>query len=834
MADLLPFAADSTARWVRPRTAHIEHVDLAVTIDLALCRVQGSVTHTCRWIAGEHATLTFDQHGIAITAATVDGEAAAFTVGPDVVHVVIPKGREAFLVRFDFVTSDPRKGIYFVPADAHQVAMAWTQGAMEDHAHWFPCYDSPNNFSTYRIALRHRSELAAIAGGVRVSTSDEGDGWSVTTYLQDRPHVLYLLNVVVGDFVGVDDPTCTVPVTHWLPRGRESCSPAIFRATGFAITELATFIGVAYPWQRYGHAVVHRFMWGGMENTTLTTITDRALITPEQQQREDVDFDSLIIHELVHQWFGDLLTMKSWSDIWLNESFATYLEARITARWRAHQRGDLEPDVVAQQLWHNRAAYLEQHGSRYQRPLVTNRWDDAYEMFDRVAYEQGSLVLHALSSWLGEARFHAALKLYTTRHAHGLVETADFRQAVEDATGEPADWFFDQWVMRAGHPSLTMRWSHDPARGRLSVTIEQPEPCYRLPLTIGIAGAPSLQIEVTRARETFVCPVVENPRWVMADPAGELLITWDEQHAPSSLALLVADASAPAHARARAAGLASKLYPTPELKRAVIAAAGSPVELVREEAISALAAWLAGDDLLALYPAAAHERHRRLIAAALGRCRGISQSAAIATQVLAWAETSASGFTAGDLLAARGALEVAGATDGLRPFLVRPSWNHRLAAGALRGLGASTELAAVDVVLGILADREQPEALLTAALTAAGMLGARHLTEQPRIMRALEPYIDDRRLGTTMALRASAMRAGASLGTVTLRAAIAAQREREPFGNIRRVAREALHALDLLAATTTATALLTRRIDDLEGAKAKLESRLDAIERRLS
>ena len=839
MVDLLPFAADPAARWVRPRAARIEHVELAVTIDLALRRVHGSVTHRCRWIAGDHATLTFDQHGITITAATVDGKAAAFTVGLDEVNVAIPKGRETFLVGFEFVTTEPRKGIYFVPADvvptaAHQVEMAWTQGAMEDHAHWFPCYDSPNNFSTYGIALRHRSELAAIAGGVRVSKSDEVNGWSVTTYVQDRPHVLYLLNVVVGDFVAVEDPTCTVPVTHWLPRGRESCSPAIFRATGFAITELATFIGVPYPWQRYGHAVVHRFMWGGMENTTLTTITDRALITPDQQQREDVDFDSLVIHELVHQWFGDLLTMKSWSDIWLNESFATYLEARITARWRAHQRGDREPDVVAQQLWHNRAAYLEQHGSRYQRPLVTNRWDDAYEMFDRVAYEQGSLVLHALCSWLGEDRFHAALKLYTTRHAHGLVETADFRQAVEDATGEPADWFFDQWVMRAGHPSLTMRWSHDPARGRLSVTIEQPEPCYRLQLTIGIAGAPSLRIEVTRTRETFVCPAVENPRWVMADPAGDLLITWDEQHAPASLALLVADASAPAHARARAAGLASKLYPTAELKRAVIAAAGSPVELVREEAVSALGAWLAGDELLALYPAAAHERHRRLIAAALGRCRGISQSAAIATQVLAWAESSTSGCTAGDLLAARGALEVAGATDALRPFLIRPSWNHRLAAGALRGLGASTELAAVDVVLVILADREQPEALLTTALTAAGMLGARHVAEQPRIMRALEPYIDDRRLGATMALRASAMRAGASLGTVALRAAISAQREREPFGNIRRVAREALHALDLIAATTTATALLTRRIDDLEGAKTKLESRLEAIERRLS
>ena len=124
--------------------------------------------------------------------------------------------------------------------------------------------------------------------------------------------------------------------------------------------------------------------------------------------------------------------------------------------------------------------------------------------------------------------------------------------------------------------------------------------------------------------------------------------------------------------------------------------------------------------------------------------------------------------------------------------------------------------------------------MLTAALTAAGALGARHLTEQPRIVRALESYIDDRRLGLTMALRASAMRAGSALGVVTLRGAIAAQRERETFGNIRRVAREALHAIDLITSTSTATATLTKRLDDLESAKAKLEARLEALERRLS
>jgi aminopeptidase N len=835
MVDLLAFAAsDTPARWVRPRTAQIDRVELAVTIDLEARSAWGTVRHHCRWIGGAQTTLTFDQHELQISAVTVDGQSTAFALGNDDVRVVIPPGAKSFVVALTFLAREPRKGLYFVAADAQHVAMAWTQGAMEDHAHWFPCFDSPNNFSTYSLAIRHRQTLPAIAGGVYQSAVDEGNGWMVTTYVQDRPHVLYLVNVVVGDLVPVEDPGGAVPVTHWLPRGREACAPAMFRATGFAITALAEFIGVSFPWQRYGHVVVHRFMWGGMENATLTTITDRALITAEQQLREDLDFDSLVIHELVHQWFGDLLTMKSWSDIWLNESFATYLESRITARWRAQRFGENEADVLALELWHHRGAYLEQHGSRYQRPLVTNRWDDAYELFDRVAYEQGSLVLHGLWAWLGEARFHAALRLYTTRHAHALVETADLRQAVEDATGEPADWFFEQWLMRGGHPALTMRWSHDPARGRLSVSIEQAEPSYRLHLSIAIAGSETQRVEVTRRSETFVFAVATAPAWVIADPAGELLIVWDEQHSAAALVALLSDRAAPAHARARAATVAAKLHPSAALKQAIVTAAESTVELLREEALATLGTWLASAELLALYPTAAHERDRRSLATALGRCRGLPQSPAIAEQLVAWADASASGCTAGELLAARGALEQPEATSVLGQRLDRPSWNHRLAVGAVRGLGASGEAPAIEVVLGLLADLAQPEVVQVAALTAAGALAGRHLGDQLRIARAVEPFIDDRRRGATMALRAAAIRAGAAWGVTHLRAAIAAQREREPFGNIRRIAREVLHQLEQAAATTTATANLARRLEDLEKAKATLEARFEAIERRLS
>ncbi|MBA3710057.1 MAG: M1 family metallopeptidase, partial [Planctomycetes bacterium] len=567
-----PFSDPSTPRhWIRPKTARITHVDLSVTIDLDACRVDGVVEHRCEFLeqrAGR--VLGLDSHDLVIREVSIDGAPASHSSSGDHLLVAIPDGARGGTVRIAFTADHPAKGMYFIPADPRrsQVAMCWTQGAMEDHSHWFPCFDSPNNLSTWRISVRHRDHLTAVANGVRQPKSAAVDGWSTAIFVQDRPHVVYLVNVAVGEFSEVVDSGGPVPIAHYVPRGREAEAGAMFRATGFAISWLSAFIGVPFPWARYGHVVVHRFMWGGMENASLTTITDRVLMDAADQAREDIDCDSLVIHELVHQWYGDLLTMKGWSDIWLNESFATYLEARGTAAWRAHGDPRREADELALLLWIDRRAYLDEDGGRYRRALVTNRYEDAYELFDRVAYEKGCLVLHQLLRLLGEDRFRAALTLYTTRHAHDLVETADFRQALEDATGEPLDWFFDLWVHRAGHPRLRVRWKHDPARGQLVIELEQsqasglpaseqPEHTYRLAMDVvwahGSGDPVRRRVEMSRVREVVMFPCPTAPTWVALDPEGDVPAEWDEDADAPQLAARLEDARLAAPGRARAA-----------------------------------------------------------------------------------------------------------------------------------------------------------------------------------------------------------------------------------------------------------------------------------------
>jgi len=843
---------DTPPRWVRPRPFRVAHVDLAVRIDLDRQRVEGEVVHHVTFPAhAPRRILVFDQVGLAITAVSIDGAPARFSLGGDRVEIALPEPcPERLTVRVSWSVERPLKGLFFIPADPAigQVAMAWTQGAMEDHRHWFPALDDPNNLSTYRIAITHRRGLAAIAGGDRITEVDAGDGWITTTHVQERPHVLYLVNVVVGDLVAADEPAVDlggrlVPVTHWLPRGHEAKAAAIFRATAFAIRWLSTATGTPYPWSRYGHAVVHRFMWGGMENTTLTTISDRVLMDAEVQAVEDVEVDSLVVHELVHQWYGDLMTMKGWSDIWLNESFATWLEARGSAAWHAHAHGEVEADALDLHLWGNRAAYLDEDGSRYRRALVTNRWLDAYELFDRVAYEKGSLVLHHLGAVLGDDALRAGLALYTARHAHDLVETADWRQALEDATGEPLDWFFDQWVQRAGHPTLKVRARHDVARNLVIVDVEQvgatADQAWRLPTVLAWATAAGVErrtVELTRPGEQLVLPCAEAPHWVVLDPDGRLPAEWDEGDDAPTLIARAGDARLGAQARARAAVALGALHAAPATVAALAALAADvhAPELVRQEAIVALGA-LRGEDalqaVLAAWPTL-RPRLKRVAAKALSRFRrhqGATTPAALADRLLALGDADPSRLVAGECFAARGALDHPGAAPALRARLARPSWNHRLRAAVVRGLGESGEPAALDDVLPLLADPAEPDAVRQAAASAAAALGARHLIARDRVRRALEPLVE----ASSLTLRSTTARALATLADPAASGTLAARLAREPFGNVRRVLREALDQLAKAGAVLTATADLAKRVDALEAEKRKLELRLSAIEKRI-
>jgi aminopeptidase N len=188
--------------------------------------------------------------------------------------------------------------------------------------------------------------------------------------------------------------------------------------------------GVPYPYPRYAQVFVADFIFGGMENTSATSLTDSVLL--DERAAIDYDVDSLVAHELAHQWFGDLVTCRDWGEGWLNEGFATYAEYL----WREHHEGRDAADLELED-WAD--SYFGEDAGRYRRTIATKLYDEPIDIFDHHLYDKGGRVLHMLRDWLGDDAFERTLAYYLRKHAGGLVESRDLARAVEDATGKVAD-----------------------------------------------------------------------------------------------------------------------------------------------------------------------------------------------------------------------------------------------------------------------------------------------------------------------------------------------------------------------------------------------------------
>ena len=245
---------------------------------------------------------------------------------------MIPPSRQANRKHSPFTIEcrKPRHGLFFikpVPAHPQRPAHAWTQCQDEYARYWFPCLDYPAEKQTTSTTIVVPKGMFALGNGMLVERKDEG-GETIFRYRQDVPHSTYLMTMVAGPFVEVAQGkagTNGVPVFYYVLPGRESDGERAFGKTPAMIERFEERIGMPYPYARYSQIAVSDFIFGGMENTSATTQTDRTL--HDSTAHLDFSSDPLVSHELAHQWFGDLLTCRDWSHAWLNEGFATFMEA---------------------------------------------------------------------------------------------------------------------------------------------------------------------------------------------------------------------------------------------------------------------------------------------------------------------------------------------------------------------------------------------------------------------------------------------------------------------------------------------------------------------------
>jgi len=535
---------DAPRRPVRGRAFHVEHVTLALDVDPAKGTIDGTATLRVRPVASGLTVVALDAVEMKIGLVTLvrgtrTGKRLRTTYDGATLAIRLdrPYGHEETVTLRVAYRAKPRAGFWFVRPDAaypQRLAQGWSQGQAEDSRRWFPILDHPNDKFTSTIEVTAPSGYRTVANG-RLVARKPGRGGRTTTWRweQERPHPAYLVSLVVAPFVETKAKAGRVPLRFYAFPGQEKAARRLYGRTADMMKTFERLFG-PYPWREYAQTVVTEFTWGGMENTGTTTLTEKALL--DDRAALDVSYEGLVSHELAHQWWGDLVTCRGWHHNWHNESWATFCENLYEEK--AHGVEAATWDRIQKRM-----SYLVQDAAQYRRPIVHDRYVIPMDLFDRHAYEKGSLVLTMLRDELGDEVFFRGARRHLTTHAFGFADTHDFRRAMEEESGRDLTWFFDQWIFAAGHPEFDVRWRAEKrngrATGRALVTVTQRQstreaghettPLFRVRVPIAVWGAKGARLHrvtVSGRTHTFALDGPGGtPVRVAFDPAFRVLGT---------------------------------------------------------------------------------------------------------------------------------------------------------------------------------------------------------------------------------------------------------------------------------------------------------------------
>ncbi len=525
------------------RVVDVQHIKIDVTPDFAAKTIHATTTLEFAPIAKPTRLVTLNAVRLRIEKIDASRNLAEHSSTGEHLKLLfeepIPVG-ETVTVAITY-TAEPKQGLYFRTADMGYPEgedHLWTQGETHEAPHWFPCFDYPNERSTTEVVCRVPKEMTALSNGKLIGESvDEGTGLKAVHWRQEKPHVNYLVCLCAGRFAKLEKEANGVPLGFYTQPSFIDEAPESFQDTAAILEFYEKEIGVPYPWDKYDQVTILDYNWGGMENTTLTTLTHETVYSDASENvRSSQGLDA---HELAHQWFGDYVTCKDWSHIWLNEGFATY----YTHLFAGHKDGR---DALLYGLWRDATESLLPAIEKDEalKPIVYRNYAEAFDQFDYRAYPKGSWVLHMLRSRLGEDLYRKAIKQYLQRYALSSVVTDDLRQVLEEVSGQPLDAFFDQWVYHGGAPKLTVSHEWLPEEKLLRVTIKQAEPTvgktmlFTFPVTLRAhAGGEVVdhKVEITKIEQDFYFKLSEKPDVVRFDPQFTVLAQVDHEKSEEML-----------------------------------------------------------------------------------------------------------------------------------------------------------------------------------------------------------------------------------------------------------------------------------------------------------
>jgi aminopeptidase N len=462
------------------------------------------------------------------------------------------------------------KGLFFINARGtipNKPTQIWTQGETEHNSNWFPTLDQPNARCSQEVILNVPLAFETLSNGKLIKSEVLNDSIRQDHWLQELPHAPYLFMLAIGDFAVVRDQWEDIPLAYYVEHNYKEDAPSIFNHTPEMLAVFSDMLDYKYPWAKYDQVVVRDYVSGAMENTTGVIFGDFV-----QKHKLDLvgnDNDFIVAHEMFHHWFGDLVTCESWSNLTMNEGFATYSEYL----WKEYKFGKSEADLHrANQL----SGYMAE-ARQNKRPIVDFEYVRPESMFDAHSYNKGGLVLHMLRDYLGSDKFFAGLNLYLERHAYTAVETHDLRLAMEDVSGEDLNWFFNQWFFEAGHPQLQIRTAY--LDGECMVTVEQTqdaekEPAiFTLPTEVDFYTSNGerkrIPFTIDKRVSTLRTPLAEAPALIVFDPRDILLAEVSMEKSDEAYAMQFKRSASLKHRREALKNIAAGALKTDLLKRAL-------------------------------------------------------------------------------------------------------------------------------------------------------------------------------------------------------------------------------------------------------------------------
>jgi aminopeptidase N len=814
-------------RYAPDRVVDIQHIALELDVDPAKRTVSGTATLRAALIAPGTKTVELDAVELTIDKVTVNGKQVAFRHDGRKLRIDVPAAQE-LTIAVDYKGA-PRRGLYFVAPDEgypDKPVQAWTQGQDEDSRYWFPCFDAPSEKATSELIVTVPATMFALSNGVLVTDKTKG-GKRTLHYKLDVPHSCYLITLAVGEFSTIETKWRDVPVVYYVQKGKEKEAERTLARTPKMLELFSTKFGVPYPYPRYAQVFVADFIFGGMENTSATTLTDTVLL--DERAAIDYDVDALVSHELAHQWFGDLVTCRDWGEGWLNEGFATYAEYI----WREAHEGRDAADLELEE-WAD--AYFGEDSGRYRRTIATKLYDEPIDIFDHHLYEKGGRVLHMLRNVLGDDAFYKSLAHYLGKHRHGVVESRDLARAVEDATGKVVDWFFSQWVIDgAGHPDLEIHIGWDPESSIATVTVEQTQkvegrtPLFRLPTKMRFRVGDKdvdVPIDIVEPRQTFHLELDGEPTQAIFDPGRVLLATrkidkpeplWAAELASATLAI---DRSAAAAVLGRRGGPAAE------------AVLGAALEKDKFWAVRGAAAVALGsmrttstrDRLVKRLKAETHARARRVIARALGDFTLDQTAAAALAQVVD--KGDASYFVEAEACLALGRTRTPRAGELLRKAATRESFTDVIRQHAYRGLAEARD----DSALALLADGIRWGRPTQGRRAAAGALAQLMRGRRDREARDVRERIELLLADKDFRVQAAAIEALAIVGDPAAIPSLQKMIDRELDGRLRRRGKEVIRDLGEGAPLSEDVRRLRDEVGELRALASSLRERVDQLE----